>query len=500
MQRHHILALVDNSVFIKEIFDELSKEDLKNLISKEFNNKVSFFELIGNRLYQIHKGKDITFGLNNYLNVEVGLFMLADKYPLFLQSKDFLILMMDYDINYNGYLQDIENIKNEVSKPIVIDKWKHKINFMKFYDALNIDPTHNQKYLNWICSVMYNFEIANEDFDKVRTLLEDFDNPQVKSLIKKSGYSIDIMDYENNNDLWKIINECYYSKLEDIEAGDRQILYQKRKVFENNKWLVVIPENHPEAVTLGRGTNWCTSADSEDGAENFKNYTTNVDSDSDAKIHDLFIFINKQNEKEKFQYSANVIESFLDWEDEDFNAKEVFDFETVEEYHNTMEFIPTQFKEILYLNDKEKYLDYIIYVEDDATAFEDKKELIKQGKLLDVLFRDKSVYVKLQLVYAGYYLEEFKNNPHYLLRVAVAKEGYALDELAQDAAGLVRAEVARQGYNIENFLNDEDKTVRAIAKHFSNLSILGKAFYMVNDYGFEVLDTQSTFKGEVYID
>lgn len=498
MQRHHIFVLLEDEIIVKEFYDDISKEDLKYIFGSSFNENISYFELIGKRLYQIHKGKDKQFGPVNYMDYEIGFYYICEKYPKFLESKEFGLVMKEHMCHYDEYNDSVEYVKSLTSKPITIDKWKYKIHWETLEAFIKtVDKTHNQKYLNWICNIEYiKNGILGEDYGKISDLLIDFDNPQVKALIKKAGYSVDIMSYEDNNKLWKVINEVYYEMLSDIEAKDRSILYDKRKVFENNEWLVVVPANHQEAVTLGRNTNWCTSADSDAGAENFLLYT----SDDFGNHYELFIFINKQDQKKKYQFSANGSESFLDAADEDFEVVEFFSPEMAEEYHDKMKLVPWQFKEILYLNNKEKYLNYIIYVENDATAFEDKKELIKKGLLLDVLVNDKSTQVKIELVKNGYFLDKFKDAPHYLLRQNVAKKGYALDELAEDAAGLVRAEVARQGYNIENFLNDDDKTVRSIAKHFWNLFVLNKIFFTTNEYGFKVLDIENAFKGEIYID
>lgn len=366
----YLVIKYENEFFTKQV--SMNYNELRQAIDSEFPGS-SYFIMSDSFLYQIGKGHEKIFGKNsNKLDVDIALYYLHDKYLDFFEQFKILTNNFDgifYDEDMYGknasieiYNENIEDLKIGLKKPIVVDKWKYKLRQNNISEAINLDPSNNQKYVNWILNMDYNFGYNYmEDRDKLNALLTDFDNPKVKAFIKAGGHSIDIMDYSKDSELFQVINENYYKKLEEIEAGDREILYQKRKIFEDKNWLVVIPKTHEEAVTIGRRTYWCTSADSALGEERFEEYTQKESPydfqnhiDNGIIFYDLLIFINKNNTEEKYQWSE-LTDSFLDWNDEPFSIRGTFEIDFIELFYQNNDKVPEIFKLIIADILKEKY-------------------------------------------------------------------------------------------------------------------------------------------------
>ena len=389
-------------------------------------------------------------------------------------------------------LYDVSNFLNEglriVNKfQLTKDRFKKHISLEKYMffiglDKLitiqeNLDPTSNKKYFDWLCKIEMIKKTFSEDFDKTNILLTDFDNPQVKSLIKKAGYSLDINSYLAINDLFKVVKECYYDKLDEVESGNREILYQKRKIFEDNKWLVVIPNTHDEAVTIGRGTNWCTSADSKDGKENYSYYTDNGK-------RDLVVFINKSTNN-KYQYSV-YSSDFLDENDDRFDLENIFDIDFIINFDNEYEKIPVGFKKILGNYDKDIYNEYYLLTLDDGI----KANHIRNDEHLDVFINDSDVFIREKVAEKGYGLDILINDSSPTVRATVAKKGYGLDILQNDEDRDVRITVIKyHHYNIEKFITDPNQYVRrAVAEEGVGLETL------VHDEYWDVRRAVATYK------
>ena len=471
-----IIIKLSDEIIIKDVKNHENITDVKNFMIDNF----------GINNYYI-----LSTGLNEYslpetcltiINKQKEINIFEDLYMLYFYDKELEIYKKiiyeimpfhfgepEFEISNNNVLNYYEMY--DFKKPISAEKYKYKITG---YIMNNFQEYISVKYFDWLCKIHYNSLLKNgkgiirEDYDKIKNILIDFDKPEVKSLIKKAGYNLDINSYETDSDLFQIVDEVYYTKLSELELKDTSKLVEARTIIEDNNWIVVVPENHYESVKLSRYggmTNWCTAADSEDGKSNFNNYTENG-------IHKLYIFIDKNNPAKKYQWSE-FTNDFLDKNDNEFEVEDIFDLEFIKLFYekNKLIFyeknnlIPTKFGYILIKNNY--YLDYFINI------FAFKAAVAEQGYGLDILIHDEFASVRLAVVEQGYGLDILINDKIPWIRKAVAKQGYGLDILIHDEDKDVRKAVAKQGYGLDILIHDEDKDVRkAVAKQGYGLDIL----------------------------
>lgn len=250
----------------------------------------------------------IVKGVEKYcIESDSSLLYMKLKYPDFY---DVIINTNDFNtIKYNViYLEKLLDMN-----PKSIDL----LYYSKYFplETLNLftanDPTKTKKYFKWLCKIHLNkghiepFEVS-EDIDKIGTLLKDFDNINVKNQMKKMGYSIDLNDYDSENDLFDVVNLMLQS---DINVSKSES-YAKCLILETGEFSIYEIYEYKDSVTIGRGTFWCTAADSEEGKSNFNTYTK-------KGTIPLYIIIDGLNKK---KYQASIYnEALLDSSDSAFN-------------------------------------------------------------------------------------------------------------------------------------------------------------------------------------
>lgn len=182
------------------------------------------------------------------------------------------------------------------------------------FDSLKaLDPTESTgqfKYLRWLGKLFLGMEpperkrFQGEDAEKVRSALELYD--KFKKEVE-SPYN-DIGQVKSLSQLYQIT-----SPFEDKKSGKeekRAIKQDAEKVFEDDEWLILIPETEEAACYYGKGTKWCTAADK----NNYFDYYNEQGL--------LYIIINKQT-KEKFQFHFESAQ-FMDAEDSQIELRDFF--------------------------------------------------------------------------------------------------------------------------------------------------------------------------------
>lgn len=353
------IILPNKSTIIKKVENHNSIESIMEFMKFKFGNNNYFIKSVINYTtvyWKIYKGKISPIGIKEIKNIEtkqrtyvdyLGNYYICKNYPEFFDNKDIHIFLDTF--NYAEEKQTFSKILQKFqNKNISINRWEYKVPAFIMSNYLLIDKSINHKYFDWLCKIYYEgFVIEYEDYDKTEKLLEDFDNPKIKALIKKNNYSINIMDYENTNELFKIIDEVYYSEIEKHNTKKFDDAVKNSLLYEDENWYVCEPKTHNESKLLGRRTNWCTAADSKDSEKTFNIYLNNGK---------LIIFINK-NLTEKYQYyrvEENLEEMFLNKFDEDFEVFEVFDSNFIKNYYLTIKqkitlteldsYVPSEFK------------------------------------------------------------------------------------------------------------------------------------------------------------
>lgn len=146
-----------------------------------------------------------------------------------------------------------------------------------------LDPSPKHKNLQWLVNQYIDDNFRLEDADRVTTALTQFERKK-SSLEKK-----DVNQHKTLSDLEDAVLDA-----QDVISGKQVAKLAKadaEKVFQDSKWLVVVPKTFAASNYYGANTKWCTTGTSD---ALFKSY---------SRQSRLYIIINKSNGK-KFQFHA----------------------------------------------------------------------------------------------------------------------------------------------------------------------------------------------------
>ena len=167
-----------------------------------------------------------------------------------------------------------------------------------FKDILESDPTYANgdieagKYSRWLLSLFNKNNLKKEDLYKAKEYLEKFDKKKVKFSNK------DINTYKTLPDLYKAIEE-----VENKEPTKSELKRNVQKTdldedaelyMETENFKIYIPLTYEASCKLGSDTQWCTATRSKRGY--YDTYTEDNNK--------LYIFINKGNPSEKYQWNT----------------------------------------------------------------------------------------------------------------------------------------------------------------------------------------------------
>ena len=136
-----------------------------------------------------------------------------------------------------------------------------------YYDEIvpgSADINPNHKYLEWIAK---NWDTSgpNEDGEMEHNLKEillavsKFDNQSQRLKIK------DLNQYRDIEELFNALKKLGETARRTIDITD-----DVEKVYEDNRFVVVVPKTHKSSCYYGKGTKWCTA--SKDTETHFSNY------------------------------------------------------------------------------------------------------------------------------------------------------------------------------------------------------------------------------------
>ena len=123
----------------------------------------------------------------------------------------------------------------------------------------------------------------------------------------------DLNRIEKIQELLKIVDDAwprYKTYLEDQENKNAD--KGTEKIYDGPEWTISIAHNKGAACELGKGTSWCTAAP---GLDYFQHYST--------PDNPLFIFINKKNPSEKYQFHYGT-NQFMNKNDEPIRKEPIF--------------------------------------------------------------------------------------------------------------------------------------------------------------------------------
>lgn len=136
----------------------------------------------------------------------------------------------------------------------------------------------NHKYTDFVLKTLSPNEDVDLHVDVAVQLVKDFDKYQ-SQLEKK-----DINQYDSIHELERALQE-------PLEKQKEKLLEkQVQKIYEDDRFLVVVPLSHVASCKYGSGTKWCTTSSDD---SNFKRYTS-----EDRRLY----YIIKKNTSEKTPY------------------------------------------------------------------------------------------------------------------------------------------------------------------------------------------------------
>ena len=187
----------------------------------------------------------------------------------------------------------------------VYQKYYNQIPEEEFREIVAADPTAGEdkmgKYSKWLLALYTNEELKLEDLYKATEYLTTFH--KYKNKLEKK----DIGQYKSLGELYQAI-EPYADNTQAASHKEeiRQIKSGAKKVYEDDEWLVIVPETKEAAIEYGKGTQWCTAAT---GSTNYFDYYN--------EQGPLYINIDKKT-GQKLQFHFNS-QQFMDETDRRFN-------------------------------------------------------------------------------------------------------------------------------------------------------------------------------------
>ncbi len=138
-----------------------------------------------------------------------------------------------------------------------------------FQEIISADPTYNPqnpqkmgKFGKWLLGIYLKGNLQTEDLYKATDYLSYF--------VKFNGkiQQKDIMKYKSLPELYSVVEpfianpDQAASKSEEV----RKIKEGAEKVYEDEKWMVIVPHTQEASCYYGKGTQWCTAAT---GSQNY---------------------------------------------------------------------------------------------------------------------------------------------------------------------------------------------------------------------------------------
>ena len=138
-----------------------------------------------------------------------------------------------------------------------------------YYDEIvpgsaSINPNH--KYLDWITKNWSPTDVEGDEIThnlkEILLAVSKFDTQNQRLKIK------DLNQYKNLDQLFDTLQKLGQTARRTVEISD-----EVDRIYEDNRFVVVVPKTHKSSCYYGAGTKWCTA--SKDTDSHFSNYKTN---------------------------------------------------------------------------------------------------------------------------------------------------------------------------------------------------------------------------------
>lgn len=118
----------------------------------------------------------------------------------------------------------------------------------------HIDPTNNKQYLQWLVLRYIAGNFKYEDRDRVKRALTGFTQHKVRLPQKDINQYKGIADVEDAVE--PLIGQLSQRQTSALEKSEVE------KIYDDGSILIVVPKTGEAACYYGKGTKWCTAADS----------------------------------------------------------------------------------------------------------------------------------------------------------------------------------------------------------------------------------------------
>lgn len=229
---------------------------------------------------------------------------------------------MNLSEGYNQRLKELSGIIQEDRKRVeylrgkFLSKYSNKQRKQAeqiFNQIVASDPSKNKQYSQWLLNLFSSNSLKIEDLYKATEYLYFFDELKRKNIVPADKK--DIGKFTSIQQLYSLISELGGTgEVKDDEKyllEDRFFINNKQAqlVFENGKWLVVIPKTFEASQFYGCSSQWCTKF-----PDQFQNY---------SKDGPLLVIIDKSklnqhtnDRRYQFHFPSN---QFMDFSDHQIN-------------------------------------------------------------------------------------------------------------------------------------------------------------------------------------
>lgn len=164
-----------------------------------------------------------------------------------------------------------------------------------FYKIVAIDPntnierSHKGKFCPWLIDLYRAGGLNLDDKDELNNVRQ-----YLEIAYKVNGFQINTL--HSVDELHAAVEDYLKGKDTSGKAKERRIKKGAKLAYDDDTWLVIMPETEEASIYYGKGTKWCTAATESE------NYFDRYHNDGD-----LYININKQT-KDKYQFFFNTNE------------------------------------------------------------------------------------------------------------------------------------------------------------------------------------------------
>jgi len=242
-------------------------------------------------------------------------------------------------------LKKIKALITEITVEDAYTKFYKDIPKDEYISIVNADPLSKPNFLSpyakWLLKIYKNKQLKLSDLERATEYISIYNK------YKESDFkNVDYANFNSLADMGEIIKpKIAYAEYESNKQVDLcEVIDGAKKVYEDNEWCIIVPETEYASCYYGRSSEWCTAWGELSFDERHRSKTNRFD----KWDGELFININKNNQKEKYQFRFED-DQFMDIDNRPIDMLEFIDNRNHKNLRNFYN---------LYLKDKIKKLKF----------------------------------------------------------------------------------------------------------------------------------------------